>query len=89
MKKERGNKLLFLDVFVTCTEQGFRSSVYRTPTFNEQYIIFNSHHLYNVKKGIVRYLQHLAKPICSNIDAYKEEMISLRHNLHRNSYLES
>ena len=33
MEKEQDNKLPFLDVLVTCTEQGFRSSVYRKPTF--------------------------------------------------------
>ena len=33
MKKEQDNKLLFLDVLVTCTEQGFRLSVYRKPMF--------------------------------------------------------
>ena len=31
-----------------------------------------------VKKGIVRCLQHRAKTISSNTDAYQEEMISLK-----------
>ena len=44
MEKEQDNKLPFLDVLVTFTEQGFRSSVYRNPTFTEQYLNFNSHH---------------------------------------------
>ena len=47
-----------------------------------------SHHPYTVKKGIVRCLQYQAKTISSNTDAYQEEMISLRHNLHRNNYPE-
>ena len=34
-------------------------------------------------------LQHRAKTISSDTDAYQEEMISLRHNLHRNNYPES
>ena len=88
MEKEQDNKLPFLDVLVTRTEQGFRSSVYRKPTFTGQYLNFNSHHPYTVKKGIVRCLQHQAK-ISSDTDAYQEEMISLRHNLHRNNYPES
>ena len=33
MEKEQVNKLPFLDELVTRTEQGFRSSVYRKPTF--------------------------------------------------------
>ena len=88
MEKEQDNKLSFLDVLLTCTEQGFRSSVYRKPTFTRQYLNFNSHHPYTVKKGIVCCLQHQAKTISSDTDAYQEEMISLRHNLHHNNYPE-
>ena len=57
-------------------------SVYRKPTFTRQDLNFNSHHPYMVKKGIVRCLQHQAKTSSSDTDAYQEEMISLRHNLH-------
>ena len=88
-EKEQDNKLPFLNVLVTHTEQGIRSSVYRKPTFTGQYLNFNSHHPYTVKKGIVRCLQHQAKTISSDTDAYQEEMISVRHNLHRNNYPES
>ena len=88
MEKEQDNKLPFLDVLVTCTEQGFRLSVYRKTTFTRQYLNFNSHHPYMMKKGIVCCLQHRAKTISSDTDAYQEEMISLRHNLHRNNYPE-
>ena len=87
-EKEQDNKLPFLHVLVRRTKQGFRSSVYRKPTFIGQYLNFNSHHPYTVKKGIVRCLQHRAKTISSDTDAYQEKMISLRHNLHRNNYPE-
>ena len=53
LEKEWHNKLPFLNVLVTCTVQGFRSSVYCKPTFTRQYLNFNSHQLYNVKKEIV------------------------------------
>ena len=85
MEKEQDNKLPFLNVLVTRTEQGFRSSVYCKPTFTRQYLNFNSHHPYTVKKGIVHCL-HRAKTISSDTDAYQEEMISLKHNLHHNNY---
>ena len=62
--------------------------MYRKPTFTRQYLNFNSHHPYTVKKGIIRCLQHRAKTISSDTDAYQEEMISLRHNLHPNNYPE-
>ena len=82
MQKEQDNKLPFLDVLVTYTEQGFRSSVYY------KYLNFNSHHPYMVNKGIVCCLQHRAKTISGDTDAYQKEMISLRHNLHHNNYPE-
>ena len=77
MEKEQNNKLPFLDVLVTRTEQGFRSSVYCKLTFTGQYLNFNSRHPYTVKKGIVRCLQHRAKAISRDSDAYQEEMICL------------
>ena len=83
MEKEQDNKLPFLYVLVTHTEQGFGSSVYRKSTFTGQYLNFNSHHQNTVKKGIFCCLQHRTKAISSDTDAYQEEMISLRHNLHR------
>ena len=60
--------------------------MYCKPTFTGQHLSFKSHHAYKVKKGIVRCLQHRAKTISSDTDAYQEEMISLGHNLHRNNY---
>ena len=87
MEKKQGHKLPLLDVLITRREQGFRSSVHRKPTFTGQYLNFNSHHPHTTKKGIVRCLEHRAKSISSDIDAYQEE-ISPRHNLHRNNYPE-
>ena len=61
--------------------------MYCKPTFTRQYLNFNSHHPYTVKKGMVCCL-HRAKIISSDTDAFQEEMISLRHNLHCNNYPE-
>ena len=66
MEKEQDNKIPFFEVLVTRTEQRFRSSVYRKPTFTGQYLNFKSHHPYTVKKGIVRCLQHRTKTISSD-----------------------
>ena len=88
MEKEQDNKLPFLVVLVTRREQGYRSSVYRKHTFTVRYLNFNSYHPYTVKKGIFRCLQRRAKTISCDTDAFQEEMIGLRHNLHRNYYPE-
>ena len=53
-EKEQDNKLLFLDVLVTRPERGFRSFLYRNPSFTGQYLNFNSLHPKKVKKGIIR-----------------------------------
>ena len=53
-----------------------------------QYLNFNSFHPYTVKKVRVCCLQHRAKTISSDTDAYQEEIISLRHNLQRDNYPE-
>ena len=70
MEKEQDNKLPFLDVLVIRMEQGFRPNVYSKPTFTGQYLSFNSHHPYTVKKGIVLCLQHRAKTTSINTDAF-------------------
>ena len=88
IEKEQDNKLSFLDVLITRTEYGFSTSVYHKPTFTRQYLNFYSHHPYNVKKGIVRCLQHRAKAISSN-KVYQKEMDSLKKTLSRNNYPET
>ena len=60
VEKEQDNRLSFLNVLITCTEQGFMPSMYQNPTFTRQYLNFNSYHPYDVKKGIICCLQ---KPI--------------------------
>ena len=52
MEKEQDNKLSFLDVLITHTDQELSTFVYWKPTFTRQYLNFNSHHPYNVNKGI-------------------------------------
>ena len=88
MEKEQDNTLPFLDVLITGTEQGFKSSMYRKPTFTFTFT-FNSHHLYNVKTRIFRCLQHRAITISSESEVHQEEIKSLRDNLHRNNDPES
>ena len=63
LEKKEDNRSSFLNVLITCIEQGFRSFVYWKPTFTWQYLNFNSHHPCNVKKKIIHILQHQAKAI--------------------------
>ena len=52
MEKESNSTFPILDVRISRTEQGFETSVYLKPAFTGQYLNFNSHHPYIVKKGI-------------------------------------
>ena len=60
--------------------------MYQKPTFTKQYLNFNSHHPYDIKKGIIHCLQDRVKAICSDSNAYQDEMKSLRDNLLHNNY---
>ena len=66
MEKEKDNKSLFIDVLITRTDQGFSTSMYWKSFFTRQYLNFNYHHLYNIRKGIIHCLQHQAKAINGN-----------------------
>ena len=63
--------------------------MYWKPTVTGLYLKFHYHHSYNVRKGIVRCLQHRAKAISSDGDAYQEETKRLKDNRHLNNYPES
>ena len=89
MEKEKDNQLAFLDILITRTECGFKTSVYRKPTFTGQYLNFNSHHPYSVKYGIARCLQHRAQTKSSDSHTYHQEMTRLKNTLRRNNYPDS
>ena len=78
MEKEKDNQLAFLDILITRTECGFKTTVYRKPTFTGQYLNFDSHHPYSVKHGNARCLQHRAQTISSDREEPDQEL----HILH-------
>ena len=85
MEKDQDNKLLFFDL-LRSYDSGHLCIV-SPPSPDSTSISTPIIHIIWRKK-IVSCLQHRAKAICSNTDAYQEEMISLRHSLHRNNYTE-
>ena len=86
MEKESNNTLPFLDVLICRTAQGFKTSVYRKPTFTGQYLNFNSHHPYNVKKEIARCLHHRAKVLSGDPGTLDKELVNISCTLQRNNY---
>ena len=59
------NSLPFLDVLVTKSNNKFITSVYRKPTFTDQYIHWNSFGLKQRKTNLIDTLTHRALKICS------------------------
>ena len=65
VEKEQNNTLNFIDVLVEKERTGFLTSVYRKPTFTEQYIHWNSFSPKARKIGLITTLVHRALMICS------------------------
>ena len=65
IEKEQNNSLHFLDVLVEKEGTGFLTSIYRKPTFNGQYIRWNSFSPKTRKISLIKTLVHRALMICS------------------------
>ena len=75
MEKKEDNGLSFLEELITRTEQGSRLSAYSKPIFTGHYLNFNSHHLYNVKKGIVHFCYNTEqKPLVMTATHMKKKL---------------
>ena len=64
-EKEKGKCLLFLDVYVERTDVGFKTSVYRKPTFTGQYLCLESFNPLKHKISLISTLVHQALIICT------------------------
>ena len=64
VEHERENKLGFLDVQATRTNNRLTTSVYRKATHTDHYIPFHSHHQQRTVTGVLRCMQDRANKIC-------------------------
>ena len=64
-EKEKGKCLPFLDVYVEKTDVGFETSVYRKPTFTDQYLRWGSFSALKRKISLISTLIHRALMICT------------------------
>ncbi|XP_067670863.1 uncharacterized protein [Haliotis asinina] len=81
MEMENDNKLPFLDALVSrdpCNNK-IKTTVYRKPTYSDQYIHFNSNHPTKTKSGVISTLTKCAKNICSSSDDLEQELSHLQH----------
>ena len=79
IKKEQNNYLNFLDVLVEKEGTGFLTSIYRKPTFTEQYIRWNSFSPKTRKISLIKTLVSRALTICSKtkLDSELEKLKQL------------
>ena len=66
--------LPFLDVLVSVTETGIKTSLYRKPTDRPTYLMYCSFHPHNIKSSIVFSQLLRLKRICSDISDYEHEV---------------
>ena len=84
--KERGS-IPFLDTIVKPEVDGDLSiTVYRKPTYTDQYLHWDSHHNLSTKFSVINTLSHWAKTVCSDPELLKIEKEHLRKALTQCKY---
>ena len=74
-EKEQNNSMHFLDVLITRTSNGFKTSVYRKPTFSGVYSNFNSFIFEEYKVGFIFILLFRTFSIVSNFKNFIQKYV--------------
>ena len=84
--KEDGS-IPFLDTIVKPEADGSLSiTVYRKPTYTDQYLQWDSHHHLSAKFSVIQTLSHRASTVCSNPELLQKEKQHLRKALTKCNY---
>ncbi|XP_068756621.1 uncharacterized protein [Montipora capricornis] len=87
METEKDYELAFLDTAVSRQLDGrLTTSVYRKLTHTDQYLVYDSHHPYSVKRGIVKCLYERAKRLVTKPSVTSKEKKHLCSVLDSNGY---
>ena len=78
--------LPFLDVLVSVTDTGIKTSLYRKPTDRPTYLMYCSFHPHHIKSSIVFSQLLRLKRICSDISDYEHEFTILTQSLLSRGY---
>ena len=84
-----GNTMPFLDVSVTLTSSGVKSTVFRKKTDTNVILNYQAVTPTSWKKGLVKCFMHRAKSICSDKTLFDEEMENLKVIFNKNGYPDS
>ena len=74
-EKEQNNSMHFLDVLITRTSNGFKTSVYHKPTFSGVYSNFNSFISEEYKVGLIFILLFRTFSIVSNFKNFIQKYV--------------
>ena len=79
--KISSTSLPFLDVLVSVTETGIKTSLCRKPTDRPNYLMYCSFHPHHIKSSIVISQFLRLKRLCSDISDYEHEVRNLTQSL--------
>ena len=85
-EKESNNSLPFLDVLISRSENGFKTSVYHKPTFSGVYSNFNGFIYDEYKTGLVFTMLFRTFSIVSDFSRFHTEIIHLKEILRKNAF---
>ena len=85
-EKEHNNSMPFLDVLITRTSNGFKTSVYHKPTFSGVYSNFNSFISEEYKVGLIFTLLFRTFSIVSDFSRFHSEVCDLKEILKKNAF---
>ena len=83
---ENNNSLPFLDILISTSENGFKTSVYHKPTFSWVYSNFNSFIYDEYKIGLVFTMLFRTFSIVSDFSRFHTEVIHLMKILRKNAF---
>ena len=86
-ESETSNQLSFLDVLIVKKDRKFTTKVYRKPTFNNNYLNFQSFCSKRRKIGLIKTLYSRAQKICSP-EYLSDEINNIKSILKLNGYPE-
>ena len=85
-EKESNNSLPFLDILISRSENGFKTSVYHKPTFSGVYSNFNTFIYDQYKIGLTFTLLFRTFSIVSDFSRFHTEVSHLKDTLRKNAF---
>ena len=85
-EKEHNNSMPFLDVLITRTSNGFKTSFYHKPTFSGIYSNFNSFISEEYKVGLIFTLLFRTFSVVSDFSRFHSEVCHLKKILKKNAF---